>query len=158
LRPLRLAERDPQEATLIVEIAADAVGDLARAKTQRQRGQNRDRADVSLVRELEPEIDELASLVDAELELAAVTLPDRLHALDRVVAQPLLLHAPRAERLRSRERVAMRIDLDRAAELRVQLRAAARAQIVEQPARLSERDPALADHLVELEEATQMEL
>src|SRR5205085_5511331 len=90
LRALRLAERHPQQASIVVEVADDAIGDLRCPKAKHQRGQGSDRADVPLIGQLQAEIDELAGLVDAELLLTALALANRLDAGNRVRADPLL--------------------------------------------------------------------
>jgi len=95
-RTPRLAELDPEQTALIIEIAHDAIGHLRSAQTEQECSHHRDRRFVALVRSANAQIDELACLVDPQLLLAAVALPGRLHALDRVRADPARFthHAP----------------------------------------------------------------
>jgi hypothetical protein len=73
---------------------------------------------VALVRLADADVDRLARLIDPQLLLAAVALTDRLDDRDQVGRDPLLLHAPSAERLRCNKRVAMRVDRARLRERR----------------------------------------
>ncbi|HEY1814532.1 MAG TPA: hypothetical protein VGG74_19400 [Kofleriaceae bacterium] len=111
-RSFRLADVDPQQTPIVVQIAHGAIGNFRRAHPQEQRREHADSGVVADVRLRDAQIDELTGFVDAELLLAAVALADGRDVLERIHAQPALLHAPLAEALRLDETVAMRIDGD----------------------------------------------
>jgi hypothetical protein len=135
-----------------------AIGHLRRPQAEKERGQHTDRGLIALVRLADAHVDEPACLVDPQLLLAPVALTDAGDLRERVRRDPPLLHAPRAERLRHGQRVAVGVDGTGLHHRAVELLATPGLQVFESPTGLGVRHRPAADLAVQLEERAQPKL